>query len=51
MAITYTKNTDDLGNVQIIKTDDNGLIWYVPAVEGNADYQAYLASLQTPTAQ
>jgi len=39
-----------LGNVQIIKTDDNGIVWYVPAVEGNSDYQAYLATLAANSA-
>jgi hypothetical protein len=27
-------------------TDENGQVWGVPMVEGNADYQAYLLSLE-----
>jgi len=38
-------------NSSIIKaTDKNGLELFIPTDPANADYQAYLASLQAPTA-
>lgn len=42
----YDKYTNDLGVEQITKTDENGVIWYVPADPANSDYQAYLASIE-----
>ena len=34
----------------IIKTDEDGTIWWVPTDPANSDYAAYLASLQAPQA-
>lgn len=31
------------GKYIIKKTDDNGVEWWIPIEESNADYQAYLA--------
>ena len=45
MKITWNETTDDFGNSHITKTDENGVIWYVPKDEANSDYQAYLAHL------
>ena len=35
---------EDMGKtyVQIIRNEDNGDVWYIPADEANADYQQYL---------
>jgi hypothetical protein len=32
------------GVIEIFFTDSDGKIWYIPQVEGNSDYQAFLAS-------
>jgi hypothetical protein len=38
----YTIDADG----KLFRTDPDGLIWSIPMVEGNSDYQAYLASLE-----
>lgn len=45
MAITYEIFEDGL-NKQIIMTEEDGTIRFVPIDEGNKDYQAYLKSLE-----
>jgi hypothetical protein len=47
----YEKNTDDRGNTTIIRTDENGLIWFIPTDPSNSDYQEYLAWLEDPNAE
>jgi hypothetical protein len=37
-------------NERIKRTDENGIIWMIPMVESNSDYQAYLEYLaENPT--
>jgi hypothetical protein len=38
----YEEHTTDMGNKNIKRTDADGSIWWIPAVESNSDYQAYL---------
>ena len=49
----YQINTLPTGQEQIIRTDENGQVWYIPTDPANSDYQAYLAYVangnQTPT--
>ena len=51
----YQINTLPTGQEQIIRTDENGQVWYIPTDPANSDYQAYLAYVangnQTPTIQ
>ena len=51
----YQINTLPTGQEQIIRTDENGQVWYIPTDTANSDYQAYLAYVangnQTPTTQ
>jgi hypothetical protein len=42
----YNTYTDQLGNFQIERVDDDGMISYIPSDPANSDYQAYLASLE-----
>jgi len=46
----YEKVTTDLENTVIKRTDEDGSIWWIPTDPANSDYQAYLASLETPQA-
>jgi len=48
---TYKEITNDLGLVNIEKTEDDGKIWVVPIDESNSDYQRYLALLENPEAE
>lgn len=41
----YEVITNELGNQFIERTDENGAVWWIPEDPANADYQAYLASL------
>ena len=41
----YEVMTNDLGIEAIQRTDNDGSIYWIPCVEGNRDYQAYLASV------
>lgn len=46
---------EDMGKTytQIIKTNEDGSVWYIPADESNSDYQQYLidtdGGLPTPS--
>ena len=42
MANTYVKETNPFGEEIIIRTDENGIISFIPIHEANSDYQAYL---------
>ena len=48
----YEKVKTDFGNEIIKRTDENGLVAWIPLDPANSDYQAYLATLasesQTP---
>ena len=44
MQFTYQEVTDEFGSV-IKRTDENGLIAWIPTDPSNSDYQAYLESL------
>jgi hypothetical protein len=48
MTITYKEMTNYLGWEYIERTNEDGSISVIPKDEGNADYQVYLASLETP---
>jgi len=39
---TYEVIINDVGQEVIKRTDADGKIWWIPAVEENSDYQAYL---------
>ena len=42
MKYTYEKITNDFGIDLIKRTDETGLISWIPIDEANSDYQAYL---------
>jgi len=42
MKYVYEEITDELGGKMIKRTDENGLVAWIPLDEGNSDYQAYL---------
>ena len=46
----YEIITDELGRETIVLIDDNGEVFWIPSDVANVDYQAYLASLEEPTA-
>ena len=41
MTYIYEEITDDFGQKVIKRTDEDGLIAWIPMVAGNADYEAY----------
>ena len=43
---TYEIIVSEFGNETIKKTDENGLELWIPIDPANADYQAYLSSLE-----
>jgi len=46
MASTYQViplNPETGNNEVVVRTDDNGQVWWIPADPANSDYQAYLA--------
>lgn len=47
------KETKDVvsGSIVIERTNEDGSISFIPAVEGNSDYQAYLRWLENPGAE
>jgi hypothetical protein len=45
----YEIITNALGDEILQRTDADGKIWTIPAVQANSDYQAYLASLDDST--
>lgn len=47
---TFEIRQDAQGNDQLFKIEENGTEWSVPIIEGNSDYQAYLAWLKNPQA-
>ena len=49
MPLTYEKIETE-NYVSIKATDENGNVWWIPTDPANSDYQAYLASLEAPTA-
>ena len=50
MKYIYEKLTDDFGNQIIKRTDEDGLVAWIPIDLGNSDYQAYLEHLtENPT--
>lgn len=48
MEPIYTVIETPLGNKVINAEYEDGLLISIPMVEGNSDYQAYLASLEKP---
>jgi hypothetical protein len=48
MAITYEQYTSITGNDFIRRNNEDGSFSDIPMVEGNSDYQAYLAEQSTP---
>jgi hypothetical protein len=46
MAIQYTKMTSMSGVDYIQEIDETGIVSFIPIDPANADYQAYLASLE-----
>jgi hypothetical protein len=42
MKPIYEEITTDNGNIVIKKTDVDGMEYWIPPVETNSDYQAYL---------
>ncbi len=45
MKFTYEEITSESGNINIIRTDEDGNKAWIPADEGNSDYQRYLRHL------
>jgi len=43
-------NLNGTKNNTIIKTDDDGKVYFIPADPANSDYQAYLATLAANSA-
>ena len=50
MTIKYTEIKNINEETQIEKVDDFGIVSWIPIDPANSDYQAYLASLEAPTA-
>ena len=51
MEYTYIEYTTPFGEKMIERIDENGVISFIPTDPANSDYQAYLASLEKPTAK
>ena len=43
---TYEEITNDLGNKAVKRTDENGMVVWIPIDLANSDYQVYLESLK-----
>ena len=48
--VKYTEEKTDFG-ITIVRENEDGSITFIPKDESNSDYQAYLASLEKPTAK
>jgi len=46
MKYTYEEIADDFGNKTIKRTDEDGLVAWIPMDAGNSDYQAYLKYIE-----
>ena len=46
MEYTYEKVTDDFGGEMIKRTDEDGIVSWIPLADGNSDYAEYLESLE-----
>ena len=46
MEYTYEKVTDDFGGEMIKRTDEDGIVSWIPLADGNFDYAEYLESLE-----
>ena len=46
---TYEEIKSENGSI-IKRTDEDGVVWWIPTDPANSDYQAYLASLEAPQA-
>jgi hypothetical protein len=42
MGYTYEEITTDTNEIIIKRTDENGVIAWIPTDDGNSDYQRYL---------
>ena len=49
-VITIAGNDITPASTYIQRTDEDGKIWSIPTDPANSDYQAYIASLETPQA-
>ncbi len=49
MKYTYEEIETNFGGIVIRRTDENGLLAWIPTDLGNSDYQAYLAAQSTPS--
>jgi hypothetical protein len=49
MMPIYEEVTNDLDQVMIKRTDEDGKVWWIPTDETNSDYQAYLKRDETKT--
>jgi len=50
MAIRYEEITNEFGQKQVKRFDEDGTIWFIPTDPANSDYQAYLATLAANSA-
>ena len=50
MTYTYEEITTDFQTKIIKRTDESGLVAWIPTDPANSDYAAYLASLEAPQA-
>jgi len=50
MAYTYEEIVDEFGFESIKRTDENGVVAWIPKDPANSDYQRYLRWLENPDA-
>lgn len=50
MKYTYEEINTDINEIIIKRTDENGVVAWIPTDNGNSDYQLYLAWLEDPEA-
>jgi hypothetical protein len=48
MKLNYEEKVTDYGNEIIVRTDENGIISFIPKDPANSDYQRYLRWLENP---